>query len=246
MKARLRIVALATFALILSTAGTSAALEKTTRLLNVDTGDDWRGGTTCAISYYNTCTGWLWVWGGWANGDRVGVASQNCCGAGFTSHVTDMRIYWGTGAPAGYGFTGSVDLWAADVNGCPTGPSLGTQPMLPIDGGFATATFTAPVPVPDDFIVTYTFADAMSLNNPAQIGTEHPAAGPTGPQACGSCYPALRTNRTFYYGTGASPVCPGSTLNDGVCDAQLLWDVNADCVVSVESNSWGQIKNLYR
>jgi hypothetical protein len=44
----------------------------------------------------------------------------------------------------------------------------------------------------------------------------------------------------------ANPICPGSPFNDGICDAQLFWDIDLACAVSVEDTSWGKIKDLYR
>jgi hypothetical protein len=53
-------------------------------------------------------------------------------------------------------------------------------------------------------------------------------------------------NHSFAYGTAASPVCPGSTFFDGVCDAQLIWRADTACIDAVEPSTWGQIKGLYR
>ena len=44
----------------------------------------------------------------------------------------------------------------------------------------------------------------------------------------------------------STPLCPGSNLNDGICDAEWMWETNINCTTSIESNSWGQIKGLYR
>ncbi|MBZ0267963.1 hypothetical protein K8I85_07395, partial [bacterium] len=82
---------------------------------------------------------------------------------------------------------------------------------------------------------------------PAAFPTDHPAAGPTGPQACDLCYPSTRTIHTFRFGNADSPLCPGSPLNDGVCDAEALyWSAQFSCAISVEPTSWGSLKNLYR
>jgi hypothetical protein len=102
--------------------------------------------------------------------------------------------------------------------------------------------------VPDRFAIVVTL-DEEALPNPAAFGTDHPSAGPTGPQACGLCYSADRTNRSFMYGTPASPLCPGVPFFDYVCDAQLFWSALMVCddpPLSTEPSTWGQIKNLYR
>ncbi len=248
MKTRLRILAFAASASVFATAGSSSALEKVTRAAVDGPDSDWRGGASCAVQYYNICTGWLWVWSGFDAGDRVGQLTTTCCSPSETGSVIQASMFWATGAPAGYDFTGTVDLWNADANGCPTGGPLGSLPLLPVSNTFMVADFSSsPVTVPTDFLITYTFGPLATLPTPAAFGTEHPAAGPTGPQACGTCYPNDRTNRSFYYATAASPLCPGTTFNDGVCDAQLLWSVTLACLTtSVDESSWGQIKNLYR
>lgn len=245
MNSWIRFFTFAAFMAVALWTGPSAALEKVSRALPDDDRDDWRGGpTTCIISYYNTCTGWVWVWSGFADGDRVGVNFSNCCGGGFTGQLIETTIFVATSAPSGYGFTGSLDVFAADGNGCPTGPSLGTQSFLPTSLWHIVDYSSAPISLPDSFVMTYTTA---GTNNPASIGSDHPATGPTGPQSCGTCFQANRVNHSYAFGTAASPLCPGSTFNDGVCDAQLMWDVKTNCVpTAVESSSWGQLKNLYR
>ena len=43
-----------------------------------------------------------------------------------------------------------------------------------------------------------------------------------------------------------SPDCPGTVLFDGFCDAELAWEIAVTYPVSVEEQSWGGIKALYR
>ncbi len=222
----------------LALAGAGFALEKT-RVLDTAENDGWTSGSTCSIIYYNRCTLWSWAWSGFGDGGRMGVCADNCCApdAGVVT-ATQIRIF--TGAPSGYGFTGSVALANVDANCCPT-TTLASQPHLPT-GPFDVHFWSQAVPA--QFAVVLTMAGAT---NPATVGTDHPAAGPTGPQACGFCYPLNRANHSFAWGTAATPVCPGSTFNDGVCDAQLRWDIFLTCTpVSVEDSSWGSVKNLYR
>jgi hypothetical protein len=54
----------------------SLALEKTAARFHDDSNRaDWqRGFGTITIYYYNSCTGWVWVWSDWAAGDVVGVS----------------------------------------------------------------------------------------------------------------------------------------------------------------------------
>jgi hypothetical protein len=222
-------------------ASTGLALEKTAARFNDDSQDGWAAGTqTCTVSYYNTCTGWIWIWSGWSANDTVGTAFEGC---GTSCDLSQSQMYFWSGAPAGYGFTGTAAVYAADANSCPTGPAIASQALLPLSGWNV---LNWGVSVPSNFVLTNAFGNTP-ITNPAAFPTEHPAAGPTGPAACGTCYPIDRTTHTFYYGTSASPLCPGSSLADGSgCDAEWLHVAFLSCVVSVEDQSWGAVKNLYR
>ena len=224
-------------------ASTGLALEKTAmRVTDDGRGDGWAAGTqTCTVQYYNICTGWVWIWSGWSPGDRIGTAFTDCGG---DCSLDTSFMFFVSEAPAGYGFTGTAAVYASDANECPTGAPLASQALLPVS--FWNLVNWGGVAVPNNFVVAYDFASDQGLPNPLAHGTDHPAVGPTGPQACGACYPTTRTNHSFYYGTAASPLCPGSILNDGVCDAQWLMDAAMSCTVSVEDQSWGAVKNLYR
>jgi hypothetical protein len=221
---------------MLAMAASAFALTKTP-VADTLTHGGWNGAATCSIVYYNRCTLWSWAWGGFGAGDRYGVCADKCCNGNITQ--TQNRVF--TGAPSGYGFTGTASLNNANASCCPTGAALASQPWLPT-GPFDVHNWN--VAAPAKFVVMYTFGPSGS--GPARIGTDHPAHGPTGPQACGFCYPLTRVNHTFFYGTAASPACPGSTFNDTVFDAQARVDIFMTCVVAVEPQTWGNIKNLYR
>jgi len=244
MDSRLRLVVLVIAIAILGLPAPGSALEKAVARVTADH-DGWRSAgtsSTCLIDYYNLCNGWIWVWSGWAPNDQVGVSFTNCCASGLAAEAADSFVFFLTGAPSGYGFTGTIDLWNADASHCPTGPSLASQPLLPLSNW--NGVVFGNVAVAQNFAVTFTFSAA--IGNPAELATDHPDSGPTGPVACGTCYPTTRENRSFYYGTPASPLCPGSPFNDGICDAQFLWDATVHCVTSVEPTSWASIKGLYR
>jgi hypothetical protein len=148
--------------------------------------------------------------------------------------------------PVGYGFTGTIGVYNVDANDCPVGPAIQSQPYAPnyIVGPFAIVPW-ASAPVPTRFALVITIEEPFP-GYPLAFGTDHPAPGPSGPQACGLCYPATRQIHSFRYGNVYTPVCPGSTFHDSVCDAELAWDVDFACAVSVEESSWGKIKGLYR
>jgi hypothetical protein len=248
MSSRFRFTSVATLALLLAFASTSVALEKRVSLLNDTEHDTWTRGTTpCRVTYFNICTGWIWVWGSWSPGDQLGTAFSSCCPGGYGFHqLLDAELYAATGSPSGYGFTGTLDVWTADANRCPSGPALRSQPFLPVTGWNFVDWSSSPVDVSaGDFIITYTLANA-TLSDPVTIATDHPAMGPTGPAACGSCFPTTRVPNSFLYVNTGTTYCPGATLFDGSCDAEFLLDCDLMCATPVQQTSWGQIKNLYQ
>jgi hypothetical protein len=234
-------------AAMLCLATSSMALEKKAVSFDGSLSDDWNAGASCRVSYYNICTGWVWCWSGFGDDFRIGQVIDSCCGPNEQAALLQSAHFLCTAAPAGYGFTGTIAVHNADANNCPVGAPIASQPYLPAYVTFPFSVVAWPaVPVPSKFVLVITTSEA-GFASPAAFGTDHPAAGPTGPVACGTCYPTNRVIRSFGYGTTASPSCPGSTLNDGVCDAQFFWDIDLVCgPVSVEDSSWGAIKGLYR
>ncbi len=223
-------------------ASSSFALEKrAARMTDESRADAWNAGTTCTLQYYNICTGWIWILSGFAASDQFGVCYQSCCGADEQTGVVASWHYVYSGTPTGYGFTGTMAVSATNAECCPTGAPIESQVFLPVTGWNIFA-WTAVVP--SNFVMHATLG--AGSGSPLALATDHPGAGPTGPAACGTCYPVTRVNRSFYYGPGGA--CPGSAFfNDGTCDAQLLWDVDLVCEpLAVEAESWGNIKNLYR
>ncbi len=229
---------LLSFALSAILADPAPALDKI-RVLDTAGDDGWASGSTCSIVYYNRCTLWSWAWNAFEDDGRFGVCADACCGPEEVGSLSATRLRIFTSAPIGWGWTGSISIMNVDANCCPT-TVLASQPYLP-RGPFDVVSWSQAVP--SHFAVVVTTPSAYS---PATFGTDHPAAGPTGPQACGFCYPLDRVNHSYVWGTAASPTCPGSTFYDGVCDAQLRWDISLSCEVSVDAGSWGSVKNLYR
>ena len=199
----------------------------------------WQAGLSITIAYYNICTGWVWIWDDWSPNDVVGVTYPT--GSNFTGTLVSTWWFFGDGAPAGYGFTGAVEAWNLDSNECPAGAPIASQSFLPASG-WNLITWGDPGVI--DFAVTFTFGPGAG--SPVEVWTDHPAAGPTGPQACGTCYPSSRNNHSFYFGTTTVPFCPGQPLNDGVCDAQFLQDVQTVFIDYVEPTSWGAVKEMFR
>jgi hypothetical protein len=246
---RLRFLASAASILLLASATSSMALEKRSVRMADGGHESWSRGTTpCTVTYYNTCTGWIWVWSGWLQGDRLGTAFSACCPSGQNVHqLTAAWIFAATGSPSGYGFTGSLDVWSADAQECPTGPALHSQPFLPLSGWNGFDWSLAPIDVSGgNFAITYTLAPGAAFPDPVSFSTDHPEAGPTGGPAAGTCYPTSRVVHSYWYGTAASPYCPGSKLSDALADAEFLLDCDMICATPVQTSSWGQIKGLYR
>jgi hypothetical protein len=203
---------------------------------------DWSLGPTCAISYFNICTGWLWIWRS-QFGERFGMTLQPCCNQ---ASLDATEIYcWDSGSP-GRGYSGTIALYTADEQNCPD-VLLEQRPFLPHKGsnlfewGFAA---------PGRLVVAFW---VFGGDGSPRFVTDHPAAGPTGPPAAGNCYPTTRITHSFHWGTPGSPLCPGSPLHDATGSAEWYgWYAYFSCNdptsvrESVPSSSWADIKALYR
>jgi len=224
--------------LVFATSG--LALEKTAARMGDDTRPgDWNAGTTCSVAYYNTCTGWVWVWSGFGPGDVFGVCFDNCCSPNSGTLATNWTFVW-TAVPSGYGFTGTISVSNAGDGCCPTAP-LASQVFFPVSGWNL---YSWGVNVGSSFVVSV--ANGPGLATPLAMPSDHPAAGPTGPIACGTCYTTPRPTHSLFFGVAGGP-CVTSSLDDGSgCSAEWLFDAQLSCVVSVEESSWATIKNLYR
>ncbi|HMB69481.1 MAG TPA: hypothetical protein VKU85_09215 [bacterium] len=214
----------------------SSALEKVSRTA-IDT-DDWSSSTTGTIRYYNNCTGWVWVWSGWSAGETMGVQ--------FASFSGFLNVTWAltfSGVPAGYGFTGTIS--AVGGHNCAS-PTLASQPYLPPATAGWNATAWGGLPVPSDFMILISWGAASGFTNSSAIASDHPFAGPTGPTACGNCFPSTRVSHSRYFGV-AGAYCPsGTTLSDGLCDIEFMLDANVKGGDIVVDDSWGKVKALYR
>jgi hypothetical protein len=222
--------------------GSVLALEKRSARMS-DLASDWSAGVTCSIQYWNTCTGWVWIWSDWPPQALIGVAYEGCLG--YLSTVNSSAVYVWTAAPSGYGFTGTIAVGYADANGCLANVH-DSHPFLPHEGWntYTWHPLWLNSPSNEDFIVRVALGPGEG--NPIAFPTDHPAAGPTGPTSCGVCYPSDRPAHSFSWGTAGSPLCPGSPLSDDVCTAELLMSATVAGQISVEGTSWGSLKSLYR
>jgi hypothetical protein len=218
------------------------ALERTLARAPDREGEEWASAGTCTVRYYNICTGWIWVWSGWFDDERIGTVYDRCCQQAvltLTSHLTF------SGIPAGWGFTGTIGVYAADASDCPTGPPLAVRPWCPpVRSGWNTHAWS--VAVPPAFVVQVAWGAPSQFTNSTGLASDRSAAGPTGPQPCGTCFPTSRTTRSYQFGAQGAPYCPGHRLSDGTCDVEWLIDGQLFCPVHTEDRSWGAIKSLYR
>jgi hypothetical protein len=228
---------------VLLAAGPALGFEKTPVRYEASHSGEWSAAATCTIAYYNICTGWMWAWSRWGPRDIVGVCFD-VCGTNASCELQSQRFYATEGVCAGYYFIGSMNVYAADENSCPTGLPLATHtPLYPTTGwNFLDWAGTE---VPARFVVAYEQVGPC-VGSMLEFASDHPAAGPTGPQACGLCYPTNRVVHSFYYGTLTSPLCPGSPYSDRVCDVEWLWEVQLTCPSDVAPTTWGLLKSLYR
>jgi hypothetical protein len=230
------------------------ALEKHAVAVDDSMLDSWSAGTTCRLSYYNICTGWIWCWNIPSHDERIGVVVDNCCPDGESASLLQSTFFLCTStacyaSPPGWGFTGMVAIHGVDANDCPVGAPIAAQAYCPGEPGsgpvFSTVSWGG-ISVPSRFAMVVTIADRYAIGNDARWGSDHPAVGSTGPQSCGLCFPVDRVTRSYQWGTASNPLCPGERFNDGVCDAELFWDFDFACTVSVQESTWGAIKALYR
>jgi hypothetical protein len=208
----------------------------------------WSSGAEVMLSYYNFCTGWVYGVEGFGAGDRVGVVFDSGCEPGESANLVDSRVFVHRGAPAGYGFTGTMSVHDVDADLCPVDPALSSQSWLPEGHDYLGVNneFLWNIPVGEKFAIVATIASDLGHPNYTALVMDHPWQGPTGPDACGYCYPTTRVTRSFYWGTSASPECPGSRFVDGECDAELIFDAGVNHSVAVSARTWGRIKALYR
>jgi hypothetical protein len=217
----------------------ASALEKHARPMDDAWAPDWAASTTVTIRYYNTCTGWLWVWSGWAHGEALGVCLGSECYWGIVAATWTLTF---TPQPSGYGFTGTISI--NDRCDC-TGNVLAAQPWLPISGWTAHA-WNVSLPLGlSQTLFEIRWGAPPGFTNSSAIATDHPARGPTGPQSCGTCFPSNRSVHSKYFGIGGV-YCPGTALNDGTCDVEFAMDIRLRCGLWADEISWGQVKNLYR
>jgi hypothetical protein len=147
------------------------------------------------------------------------------------------------GVVPGYAFSATIDVYAADSDRCPVGAPLASQ-VAYYDWYWSQYVWN--IPVPASFVLAVTWHEWPPVYENHYVRTDMPAPGPTGPPACGTCYPTTREAHSFVYHDGVEEHRPGLTFFDGVCDAELMWHAQFSVGVGVQELSWGRVKSLYR
>jgi hypothetical protein len=212
--------------------------------------------STCYLNYYYyipcTTSSWFWMLTGWHTGDKVGawfrvgdpsMGTVSQCDATNCQQLDKFRVL----DFAGYGtyrgglyeglFTVEFDVYCADAEGCPVGPSLWNSG--PVETGPAgwfyvpvspplsicrcDAVSSQPASAPRILVVathtgtlaTYPAWGLDNVNTPVSLGC---AMHDTG------CLPALyprpyvsnySTMHSGYYGNGSFQYCPPQWFKDG-------------------------------
>jgi hypothetical protein len=214
-------------------------------------GEAWRSGSSVTVVYYNYCTGWLFLFGV-NRGDEFGVVFDSPHEDAVLAGTDLLQYRWAT---YGYPYSASLAVYAVDDDGCPVGAPLASQPYQAVwdpDDPTFFVSYEWNVAVPPRFVVTAKFEDWPDVGGDEIIGPphvlwDHPE-GPTGPPACGFCYPAPRPTHSFifYDGSTSTPYCPGMPVEYNACTAEFVLHARFRRPVSVESASWGGVKALYR
>ncbi len=233
---------------ILSWVAPSLALERTPiRADDLESSEAWAAGATCTVSYYNICTGWYWVWRIEvlaSDGYSVGCVFEPPCGDG-TATLEATNLFALEGFPPSYWrpVDGTIAIHEADEHGCPT-TLLSEIPFTPNDGDNITLWN---LPVSGPIVLSFRRPDEGFFGLFYRWASDHPAAGPTGPQACGYCFPIDRVSHSYYHPTNDPTPCPVTPLFDGTCNAEWYgWAAAFSTPVRVETTHWSRIKGMYR
>ncbi|MGQ0721617.1 MAG: hypothetical protein ACT4PE_08605 [Candidatus Eiseniibacteriota bacterium] len=125
---RLRVASLAAF-LTAASFHPVSALEKRAMLMPEHVGEEWGAAATVTLAYYNICTGWIWAYSGWAEGEQVGVYFEPDCSLPALIRASSVLTF--DGPWSGYGYTGTIAIVSADD--C-SGQIIASQPWVGGDG----------------------------------------------------------------------------------------------------------------
>jgi hypothetical protein len=201
------------------------------------------GSAVCTVVYYNTCSGWIWIYSGFAAGDEIGIIYDLAadCGGGACCH-TGGFWYWRYTQP-NYGFTVTYDLYDVDCNtGCRTSGSLGqfagqdpVERWNAVPGlGCVSGQCAAIVATFDKGTLPYASTDQ--------------SVGGIGPACVGANPPVIGSGNSVFYGNpGATAYCPPQFFGDAAGPVDFLAVAFFDCGgIATEDASWSDVKGLFR
>ncbi|MEZ5066000.1 MAG: hypothetical protein R3B81_14800 [bacterium] len=234
--------AIAVACLVFSVSGLPAFGLERTRELALDSPSEspWTEAVTCALQYYNYCTGWSWFWAA-EDGDRTGTVFEACHS---DCEVLSASALFVNSSQYGRGFMSLLGLYAVDENDCPQEPPLASMYYVQ-SGGWHTFDFGG-VAVPPRFAIMTTHTNYHYPGIDVGFVSDHPAAGPTGPPACGTCFPSDRVGHSYFWGNVDSPGCPGTLIEDTACPAEFLVNVQLSCASAVPQSSWSRLRSMFR
>ncbi len=201
----------------------------------------------CTIVYYNACSGWAWLFGGFNRGDQIGVVYDLAedCGMqnGDTWTMDGGFWYWRYTTPSRNFFGVYYDLYNVDGQGCLTGASIGTSaPYDPVERwNFIPSLGSVSSP---DVAVTATW----TLGTLPYAATDDNIANAAGGPACAGV--GVGTGSSVRYGNTdqGTVYCPPVPFSDALGPTNLLvvtfW--SQEVPTATEASSWSDIKSLFR
>jgi len=192
-------------------------------------------GTAANYRWYNICSGYIWIYSAWAQGEGVGVlfgGAQQPAVDG-SNDVKRVITYFRNIVP-NYNQTVDVHLDAdSNGDGCPD-QSLASA--LDVDPGLRwnCSEFDADIPCGVNYVIVRTVHDGGAVPFFATDRTDN-------------CDP-YAPGRSYYYGVGGSACTPWCGP-DNTYDNFLYWlilDTSYPCIIAVEPTTWGKIKAMFR
>ena len=195
-------------------------------------------GTAANYRWYNVCSGYIWIYRDFVDGEGVGVlyGGPEQPQVNGDNNIKRTITYYRNVVPA-YNQTVDVFVSTAEADGC---PDMVLASDLNIDPGLRwnCSQFNVSIPCGTNWIVVQTQSDGGDGGGP-NFATDGPFTATCDPNS---------PNRSFYYGVNGSACIPW-TGPDGDYDNFLGWlilDASENCPNSSASASWGQVKGLYR
>lgn len=211
--------------LLAAVAAPSRALERWGPEKADETDSPWTASASCIVTYANICTGWIGYWTV-SGSTKLGVVFDPC-GENAVLEATTMRF-----SGYNYGYPAVLEVSTVDENRCPDVP-LASQTIYPTT---VWETQNWGIAVDGPVVITI-----RALEESITCRTNWPAAGPTGPVACGTCYPPQEQAHSYSFTS-----CPPEAYADAGCYFELIWSAAFSYANATEPATWSTIKALYR